>query len=51
MNINEFPGFIEPVKSNSDYYQIWTYLHQLIIKITKWFRTITNLNKSHKIFR
>ena len=23
--INEFPGFIEPVKSNSDYYQLWAY--------------------------
>ena len=48
--INEFPGFIEPVKSNSDYYQILTYFTPVSHKkITKWFRTvINNLNKSYK---
>lgn len=48
--INEFPGFIEPIKINSDYYQLWTYSTPVNHKkITKWFRTIIkNLNKSHK---
>ena len=48
--INEFPGFIEPVKSNSDYYQLWAYFTPVNHKkITKWFKTIiNNLNKSYK---
>ena len=48
--INEFPGYIEPIKINSDYYQLWTYSTPVNHKkITKWFKTIiNNLNKSHK---